>query len=410
MPRLTSFTKGATIPSISWLNNMEAKTHFRPCTVPGEGSDITPELGGVHRICCLVDFEHETSGGGEPSVVGSLVLDTEIDWRDRILIASYAIVTGGASDNPGYPGAYNDDLDASDSTVVGYTGSGGTVLNSDYATTVITDAMYIQADSTNGLLRAIFVNCSSPTWRRATVLLTVIATEQTGANSAPDTMPAIPYGGNGDAIEPVELNALQDGAVLSQMRDADATDPDVDTLIDEKVFPLGPAMSGDPGVPLKYSALLRPATAGTPQLMHRSYGEAPYRAREVRRQRVAGGPRLFYSATASPSTTLAVDNTFDWRDRMVTIIGRASNSSNIGPGESADTSHNAATVVNKSFYTGLGNEDETDDYDIEILADAYMYADISTGYLVVKNIGATSVRMTMMIYASFPLGPRSPRT
>lgn len=397
MPRLTDFTKGDTLPPISWFTDMEAKTHFRGCSASGEGSDFTPELGGIHRFGVIAKITREASGEDQ------YIIDNEIDWRDRIIFATCAYQTTAAATNPVFPGVETDAF-ASTKTAVGYTGTGGAT----YDTPLESGSLELRVDPSTGALQLNVIAYGS--WVRCTILLTVIATAQTGERSTPDTMPAIPYGGNGDAIEPIELNALQDGAMLTQLRDADGADPDVDTLIDEKVFPLGPAMSGDPAVPQKYTALSRKTYSSNGGLLHRSHGVEPYRAREVRRQRVAGSPRMFFGRSVGGSTNMAIDTTFDWRDRMIFAIGRSDTSNDIIPGDTDDDQHNSATSFKKAFYSGPGAAGESGSYDVELNADAYLYVHEDTGYLCIDNIAVLTNRLTMMVYASFPLGPRTPRS
>lgn len=403
MPRLIDFEAGDILPSKTWLEDLVDHTHFREAFL----TDWGMERGGVHRVAVVTRVERP---GAPPGTDYSI--DREIDWRDRLVLVAYAF-EGKDNENPGFPGNDANILNsAAQGVVLWYTGLGDDSYEIDLITSPVEMQLRVNpASPYDAILRI----TASATYTNYTATILLIATEQTSERSSPDTMPAVPYGDDGDAIEPIELNAAQDGAMLTQMRDADGADVEEDTLVSERLFPLGPAAFGTPGVPRKFEVERIRGTSGgffKAGLMHRNADTAPYRARESRRQRVAGSLRRFAGREIADATTLIIDDDNDWRDRFIWFLGRLYKGATIDirPGEADDDTHNAATTFDdRSGYTGSG-DDGTGNHTFELDTNLLLYADEDDGSLKVKNASGARCVITLMIYASFPLGPRSPRS
>lgn len=399
--RLIDFAFGDTVPSKTWLEDMIARSHIRKAS----SCAWSVAKGGIHRVGVLVNVWRPAADETE------YLIDTEVDWRDRIIFVACGLVdTDGTW--TAFPGAESGIMAGStNAPAVGYTGLGGSSydLIPDVGTT-----LYLRVDATTGHLKVVVTPaCGTENF---TLSIMAIATEQLAQRSSPAAPPAVPYGTDGDPVEPIDLNALQDGAMLTQFRDADGTDPETDTLVASTLFPFGPAMTGKPPVPrVFYVERIRGKTGAyyNAGLMHRSQGVAPHRATEVRRQRVAGSIRCFGAREVMAAATVVLDDANDWRDRLILGVSRLHShvTEDIRPGEANDDLHNTAYARKFTGYTGPG-DDGTGSYlfHLDSANDVHIYADSTDGSLKVFNDSATRVTLTVMAYASFMLGPRTPRS
>lgn len=310
------------------------------------------------------------------------VLDAEIDWRDRVITVA-AVVYQPAEwsltyDGPIYPGNPNDDLSRASSVTSavssGYTGLGRD--GSDYLT-LFGDDLALFADDTTGELkiqRSVTDALPAP----ESIIIYVMASEQTGQRSVPDPLPAI-LSVFDTPIEPHFLNGLQDRSMLGQVRDSGTTESDA--------FPLGPKLDAH-GIP-------------------RLWRERGF----LRRQPVAGQVRRFFWANPGAGAEVVIDDTVDWRDRFVWGVGRRSALA-IGAGGVDDTAHNAATPWDQARYTGPGSSGALADrgYGLRLIdgtSGLQIRARSTDGALVIRNGTAAMIHVTGVVTGSFQLGPRS---
>lgn len=400
MPRLIDFQPDDLMPSTTWLEHndppdyrhtgMVNLSHFRDADQNSFGADE----GGAHRFAAVIHTLKPVA------VNADYVMDSAVDWRDRIALITWIRVS---SDDGGthpikqayFPGGPDDDLFCTDAVfgssdivdfdaTVAYFGSG-----TDTYIVELTDGIRIYCTADHLVLRI----TTSATFDRNSLLIMISATEQLGKRTTPPSMPSIPLNFDGAEVVPLELNALQDATIMSQV----SADPDGDAL-DEEVLAFGPATRGDPNTSQLWQIQNQDGV-----LEHD--GEKYFRPTFERRQMVSGSVRKFFAISAGASATVIIDSEHDWRDRLIALKGRR-NATDIRPGESTDTSHNSATGLNRMGYTGSGSSGTTG-YSI-YTGNGWLYADSSTGALKFYNSQGATEYLTGMIMASFQLGVRKP--
>lgn len=380
MARIHTFADGDDLSALDatlWSQLLER-------ALPRHATELTwsswPGDGGLHRVAVVTGLDR-----GE-----FLTLDTESDWRDRMIVtvalglqpADWAASFTG----PAYPGSPSDDLNrpAISSLLAvwnGYTGTGRTEAQVSAGThgylSPIGSDLAIFADSGDAGILKVWRDSTDASADPESLMLIVLASEQTGERSTPGTHPDLTVT-DGEAIEPHVLNGFQDRAMLGQAREVDGGDVDC--------FPLGPKLDPE-GIPELWT--IRGAK---------------------RRQPVAGMPWRFFYATAADGAEVVVDDSIDWRDRILWGEGRRSTSA-IGAGGAAEGSHNAATGWGGARYTGPGETGSMVEqgYSLRIIVNQLQLRVRPTdGALMLYNETGSTQYVTGLVAATFQLGPRTP--
>jgi hypothetical protein len=412
--RLTSFVKEQAAPAVAWFNFVRDHSHFRLAQnslVPGEDGSFP--IGGVHRTGVAVNFQVPTSHGAFRTVV----LDSTVDWRDRALLLSYRLNDGlNASAKVTIPGGQNDAASIDSSILFGYTGPGRipqlAYADADFTiriaqATVVTLAhiiVFADADTGELLLEIDSVNgVSTDAW--LTLMLDVHGTEQMNAIGLLPrvTPPAIPTTGDGGQILAFDLDALQDGAMCTQMRSGDpmvpnryggstafATPEDMKFPASSSSWPMGPIgarpsteQRSDPSLS---EAALDPQHGGIPEADFTKLGNARIplvrrvgpqlpsvrvnlfpqdldiqrvpdlsgRPDYVQRQNVAGGVRIYFQILVPANVITTIDDSVDWRDRFINCVASTLTATNQFPGGAADSTIWQAPITFACGYTGEG--------------------------------------------------------
>lgn len=336
-----------------------------------------PGDGGLYRIGVVTGFD----------VDETLTLDSEADWRDRILVTwclrSQPGEWSASYTGPAHPGSDNDSLTraafALAASTIRYTGTGRADETAHGYVARPADEYSLYADSTTGALK-LHRDADDAASDPDTAYLLIMASPQLGQRSSPAALPDI-SATDGTQIEPYQLNGFQDRALLGQMRETASAATDC--------FPLGPKLDAG-GVPERWTVRGEP-----------------------RRQPTAGMVTRFLYATAADGTEVVVDASIDWRDRFVWIGARRSTSA-IGPGGAAETSHNTATSFNTARYTGPGEDGALtlQGYSLQLdqtwsSATLQLRVRPSDGALMLANETGSTQYVTGIVGASFQLGPRS---
>jgi len=324
----------------------------------------------------------------------SVILDSEADWRDRVLTVVGLVANPDdwsiGYTGPAYPGNPNDILTlsadgslGSNPIATGYTGTGRALGTEStvhgYMTTFDSDRLRVFCSVGDGVLR-LYRDVADPSTSPATYYLLVIATEQLGERSTPGTHASL-AAVDGTEIHPHVLNGLQDRALLAQMRER------ADGGVPTNTWPLGDKLDA----------------AGVPEAW--TIRNAP------RRQPAVGMHRRWLYGQALAGTEVVIDDTIDWRDRFVWGAGRVSTST-IGAGGASEGSHNAATSWRAARYTGAGSTGAvlTADYALHVQLSGSgvdLRARPSDGALLLRNDTVSTQHVTAFLAASFPFGPRS---
>jgi hypothetical protein len=341
-----------------------------------------PGDGGLHRVAWVVNVD----------VGDEVVLDTEADWRDRTMLVAAFVAQpddwSASYDGPSYPGNPNDNLLRPADGVIdgnalaaGYTGSGraagsGATLHG-YQTTWDSDVVRIFASSSDGSLR-LYRHTSDADSSFASYALVILASEQLGEHSTPGSHPTITVS-LGDTIEPHVLNGMQDRSMLGQVRGVYGAESDA--------FPLGAKLDAL-GIPERWTVREDPV-----------------------RQPAAGMPWRYFYAAVPTATEHVIDDSIDWRDRIVWGGGREASVA-IGAGGASEASHNTASSWRAGRYTGPGSSGALADlgYGIVIASGAsgvQIRVRSTDGALVITNASGSTYYVTGIVGASFPLGPRS---
>lgn len=394
MPRLHTFVSGDTLLALStaFAEAMRDRTHTRKPSGGGIGADDWPDAagnGGHHVLIVAPKLLRPAAG------VTTRALDSAIDWRDRLLLVAGAIHTSGNL-TAVYPGhAEDDEFDSLvDSLGVrfisdGYTRNGTTAGATGGDTIVLDPTWYVRlrADQSTGALMVDHATGSpNPT---VSLILRIWASERLGQRLvAPPRVPLL-TASDGQPIAPADLNVLQDAALLRQARsDSRATTDAQHVAID--AMPLGPAGRGDPFLPELWTV------RGT-----------------ERRQPTAGENRRFFAEEVPDADHVIVDDSIDWRDRLIWGMGRQS-ATDVRPGQASDTDHNDDAIAipwEGGFYSGPGEPPAAiadTRFKLIIAAPSGAALGVSDeGKLFIRNDSGADIVVTGMIEASFPLGPRT---
>lgn len=328
--------------------------------------------GATHRTVVLPKTTRPAS------LATTYVLDTTIDWRDRIL-AVFLISAPSVSADPVFPGVGGDNgyAFAGGSTAI-YTGTGITPGAAALAAYELDGDIRLAARATDGALIAQHHTGSAAAF--AFFAANIIASDQLSkrAVAAPLTVLAP---SDGAPVEPHELNWLQDGGVYSQGEQGE----DEDAVVG---MPLGPIKRGHTRTPIVWTYERRRGRQNDPRV--------------TKRQPVAGRLRRYLSCDVPAGGSVALDTTEDWRDRI--LHGALSfSASDITPGGAAEATINSGGTLSRGIYTGPGGAT----YAFAVGANLSLTADSSTGALTITNSSGSTQYATGMLEASFPLGPRS---
>lgn len=318
----------------------------------------------------------------------SYILDSRLDWRDRL------ITTVGIEWDPTrplWPGlkeAADDEYDI-ELGECWYSGDGGGGVSGtwDHVFTGFADAHELWADPDSGALM-ITLDGTTP-GKKYTVAVMAMATEQIGE-----------YHGGGakqltgtTAIQPSDLNLMQDIGLWEQFMSDVGTYGSAPTNSRSDAMPLGPIATGDPPVPLAWALPVANRARGS-------------RATWERRQRMADGHRIVWGLYVPFSSgEMIIDTLIDWRERFVKCAIATRSSDDIVPGGASDgtTGWGSATVGHYMLYMGTGEGE----YEFEVDTDLFFYARPSDGTLVVRNdSGAQNKSFVLMAEVTAPLGTR----
>ncbi|MEQ8721051.1 MAG: hypothetical protein RID81_07225 [Sandaracinaceae bacterium] len=317
MGKLHTFADGDTFAALD--SALYATLRERSAVRPIATSWAVEQAGGVHRLAWILNLLP-----GE-----SKVIDSSVDWRDRVILYSLISSAFGAAFpawTASYPGGSRDYRFTYGGTRVWYSGPGTTEAAGGSAGwhAKLNDYFLIFADLTTGAL-TIYRDASDPSSDPAAFVFRFIAAEPAGEHSAPPTQPS-PVPVNGDPIKPADLNVLQDHGLLTQ---ATAGAVEIDAL------PLGPKKSGSPALPEVWTV----------------HGQE-------RRQPTAGYVRRYFGAELGTGLdSIELDASIDWRDRFLFGSGRVAQDftpNDIYPGGSQDTLHNTEESWTHATYTGPG--------------------------------------------------------
>ena len=401
--RLQTFAEEGAAPDAAFFTAMVEECFFRPSTNSFATWGDYAGKGSMHRCGVVVDLQRP-SASAAPNVV---VIDSEIDWRDRFVLVAFNLVARTSSEEPVFPGG------AAEATVggagvvstFGYTllgeDEGGTATDYQQAGHIVL-APYISmyAQDLNGarpgeLKIEIDENANSD---RYTIWLFVIAAEQTGERinlptyAPPTDVPVPPMGRtDGQQMEPRILNALQDGTLLSQFRQGrmgivtELISTAAGLPSESACWPLGPLGHGQPRVPLLPKVYPQSAVNWSQKI--------------ERRQNVAGGIRLVMAKDSTSGTHSNVDLGNDWRDRMILFVG-SFHTIDIRPGQSNEDDVNAGSQVVVVGYTGIA----ATPIPISPSGDTLLYADAGDGRLRIVGQNSESGYLVGFVIGSFKLG------
>ncbi len=416
--RLQTFVDGGALPNAAFFNSLIGKAFAKPANNGGTFSARAGN-GSLIRVGVLPRAVRPATGAN------TYVLDSSVDWRGRLAFFSDGLVepvvssgfdSGFSSGFGGYAGAF---------TGAAWPGLGNLSYHGPSAN--VMRMIYFGSGEFPGVAlsfwhRALDGNSSGQVLlyahfetgalqldvRPGAILpaysfLTMIwATEQLGVApgpTTPDPVPA-PTATDTQPISSNELNPLQDGALVAQFNEGDTFEEDAPDSM-----PLGPKLTGPvPRVPRVFRVRARD-------------GVEPERYYE-RRQRIAGGGarRVYVSDAVSATSDHLVDQSVDWRDRVIVVRGKVQLNvgTNIAPGQAGDTGYNAATSWGSAVYTHGGRPPgpkTSFNHTVQIDSSCMLYAGDHTatvpGGLYIRNGSAVTRSIGMIVLASPQLGPRS---
>lgn len=348
--------------------------------------------GGVARQIVLAHSIQPGTGAT------TFVVDTSIDWRRRLLFVQFAEAGQPVTDYVSWPGGPKDRVFSSYPTVcsaVGYTGIGVVPGSGSLASQHIAleGGLVLAARSTDGAL--ILEHQAGIGDEQLSAVLIVHASDDLFA-IAPIANPALAV--DGEPIVGEQLNGLQDAGMLTQGRAIEPTEPH-HVPVPVAAMPLGPAVRGQPRVPVSW-------------VVSRRNGRRDAQAPFERRQPVAGRLRRVFAVEVPTAASVVIDDAHDWRDRM--LVGWvAFSASDIRPEHAADAdiASGAASQTRLATYTGSGRASgaaSSGDYLLSVQGtDLVISARATDGALEARNdLGATRW-LVGWIDAGFPLGPRS---
>lgn len=456
--RITSFDKEDHPPTVAWFNAVRDHSFFKNANNTNIGDGFAP--GGVRRVGCAVNLKRPASGSF------TIVLDSTVDWRDRALLVSYRIQNGNYNAVfPRIPGGRFDNFSADQRLVFGYTGPGeqwqipftGTQYKIGLVQASAVPHLTLFAAIDTGELVA-EIDSSYPTdW--VTVMLDVHGTEQMNIIGLTSVAPApIPNSGDGEQILAFDLNALQDGSISTQMRSGDPTmqnkhgthfnsPSDMPLPAWSSSWPMGPIgerpTTENRTGPSVSEGDMDPTNLGTPESSQLKLGNAIVplrrkigplfpsvlmtgiernqqavpgsrvpdllgRARSMQRQNVAGGVRIYFGRTLLAGVVTVIDDSVDWRDRIITVVTASLANGNQYPGGAGEAGIGADTHLFVCGYTGEGQSHRSliGSNLVEVFADEYQVGTTllpKRGRLCMISPNVDSF-MVGMIWASFQLG------
>ncbi len=386
--RLTDFVDGDTMATLNaaFATSLRDRTQIRKAN--GSGVDawaLFAGKGGIHRLGCLVKTQRPGAG------FNTYVLDTEIDWRDRLatIFVTHAPGTGSTA-IPGVEGSSNkDDIFTHVAAGLHFTHNGeaaGAALNGESFRVHDSGKVRIVARSSDGALLLERAHDHSVA-EQVSYLVRISTTEILGlrAGSAPAAIPAL-SAADATVIVPADLNLLQDLAELGQFRGEGL-----------HTMPLGTVNRG-----------LSPPIPAAPIV----------RGDEVRERAAVGAVRRFFSKSILNNGNIVLDSSIDWRRRFIWGVGRWTDGGagfDIRPGEAQDNTHNAASGwVDASAYFGVGElgvwtAGETGHYlwiaGKGTTSSISIYVDGTTGQLMIENRRGATAYVTGFFEASFQIVP-----
>lgn len=378
-----------------------------PLTVATYSNTWTHEGDGGQNVAAYLVSLTETS---------IRLLDDTIDWRDRLVYVTALAVDPelwGLDPASGGPLGAWEDYDAGPDAlspsrltapwhsadpsgtvgVLGYTRQGlvnGNVGNAA-KTIEIGSELRVWVDSATGAL--MLTRDFAATYHdAATLLILVEGSFATGQRSTPAVWPTL-AAVDGDPIKPVQLNSLQDRSLLGVARSAAGVE-------DHGSHPLGKHHVAGSTRPLMPELLTHHGTR-TPQ------GRG-----------CAGWVRRLFATTLAATSELVIDDTIDWRDRMVRARVSRSATYDILPGHADELHANDGTApvfqTCTARYTGPGGKADTDldrGFHVALLADTAvaadgvcLYARTTDGALVLRNGTGLTTHVHGFIDATFQLG------
>lgn len=378
--RPVTFADGSSLSGLSSSLWAKLRDAGMPRAANGTGVDTwtgypTTARGATHRTIVLPKTTRPGAGAT------TYVLDTTIDWRDRIIAFPGAVLTGSGSADPVFPGVTGDNgYSFAGGATAFYTGTGITPGVAAVAPYMIGGPdLRVAARAADGALIAEHPFGSS--FAYAFFMAHVIASDQLNVRAVATAKAVLAAPVDGVAVEPMELNWLQDGGVYSQGEAA------VGGTVD--AMPLGPVKRGHTNTPVAWTYERRRGRKDDPRV--------------TRRQPVAGRLRRYFSCDVPALSSVVLDATEDWRDRYV-HGAVAFSATDITPGGAGEAAINTGAVtVSRSVYFGPGGAS----YSFAVGANLSLTANVSTGALTLTNSSGATQYATGMLEASFPLGPRS---
>lgn len=350
-------------------------------------NDFDLEGHGWRRVTMVAEVSVPASGQTV------YVIDDTQDYRDRmvLLLGPFAASGAGAGAVASaiYPGHDNDtsfNNAASDIREIYYTGSGyvtPTVAGDVNYSRVLGSDQYVllYARSTDGAL-VIASLTGNANATRMSFLLQLMVSPKIGERTLYNPQVLSDFASvNSAALQPHDLNALQDPWHMSQ------TPPSADTL------PLGKLTESNPPLALEFNV----------------------RGEHVRQPLLTPSLTRFVSLAAPADADTLVDDTQDYRDRLVSIFGVVAGT-DIRPGEvdedKCGTFAGSSTQYMATGYTGDGNDAAgSTDYKLtSVGADGFFYARSDTGHLYYSTDGVAADYVVVMLSATPQLGPRSQLT
>ena len=413
---LETFVEEGAAPDEAFFTSVSARSYFRRQDNVGVGDDWDdyPGDGGIRRVGIVARLERISVSPNTNTVV----IDSEVNWKDRMVMGFVqvtghdstkgAVIPGGDGDAAGDHTDWG--LTSDRGSFFGYTGSGESDGETYPSPAVYCipihesggDDLFLFADATSGELKLEIT--SGYNFGLATVWLWIMATEQTGERTSPTEIPALPTNSNGQDLEPIDMNMLQDGGMLSQFRqglmerDAEVENRTAGDIKTPSVcWPLGRRCEGNPKAPIIRK--LRPQGGVW-------YGEETF----YRRQNVAGAIRIAFSITGAsggPHDYL-IDDAHDWRDRLVVYTIGNDETADIRPGGAEEDEFSDSGYLDTGLaYMGPGVEYRIHlNYTLDDNIQLYVHA--TTGALRLLKTGGGNARyIAGVMMGSFKLGPRS---
>lgn len=413
MGKVVTFADGGNMPDASDFATILASGWWQKANGSVDAWASRGGDGSMHRFGAVAKVSNDSSE--------FVLLDTKEDWRDRVVVVHYAVgvPTDPSGFSDGFSSGFGSETDIENApawpglneqiSFVEDPGSQLWVSGTGHSTPQAT-----RPDFGIRLASGLFLYCNtagqlvlngnaSLSQQSVGVILILHAHDQLGVETTPDNLhdPSIT---DSTKIAPGELNTLQDAALMEQFNSWDPpVDPsDGSAAATPDSMPLGMKVKGEnPGIPDYWEPRRRDGIADAPQTYHR-------------RQRMAGGGRRRVEArTVSDSSSEVLDDSIDWRDRIIHITGRY-DTANFLPGNANDGFYNVKSQLNQTFYSWIGKSSSTAPADnrhqATLTGSLTVYADSDTGDLVVRNDTGSTHYVSFMFECSPQLGPRAEST